>query len=83
MPAGWTYYDGQGNRVRPNAGSAMARGREVSVPPAVPAPADHASLGITRYVDVHVIGTAERHAFKSATKFKAWCAAQKMRPLER
>ena len=76
MSDGWAYYDAAGNRVLPKSSHAIAKGKEVSVPTGIPAPANHVSLGTTHYVDVHLIGTAERQTFTSATKFKAWCAAQ-------
>jgi hypothetical protein len=83
MSDGWAYYDAAGNRVRPNSSQAIARGKEVSVPTGVPAPEKHGSLDAVHYVDVHAIGGAERLTFTSAKKFKAWCAAQKLRPLSR
>jgi hypothetical protein len=83
MSDGWTSYDAAGNRVRPNSSRAIVKGKEVSVPTGVPAPENHGSMGAVHYVEVHAIGGAERLTFTSATKFKAWCAAQELRPLSR
>jgi hypothetical protein len=69
----WVYYDAEGNRVPP--AQARFQGKEVGLDSGFPI-AGHDPLRRYRYVDVHAIGSSERHTFDSWPKFRAWCKYQ-------
>lgn len=72
----WVYYDADANRVPSKSAQAKFQGKEVATESGVPASQGHHTLRRYRYVDVHAIGSSQRHTFESWTKFRNWCKEQ-------